>query len=115
MVGLENYFSEIIIKRRQYVLCSNQVATSKIMFTVLTYNLCIGLNESYLCPALNFVVGPASGMVQYRDLVFHPSVRSHQGAILLKALGGGISVPWTFFFLVLRMKDKIRVKMVLIH
>ena len=51
-------------------------------------HLRIGLNESYSCPAHNFVVGPASGMVQYRDLVFHPFVRSHQDAILLKALGG---------------------------
>ena len=27
----------------------------------------------------NFVVGPASGMVQYRDLVFHPFIQSTQG------------------------------------
>ena len=32
------------------------------------------------------------------DLVFHPFVWSHQGAILLKALGGDISVLWTHFF-----------------
>ena len=63
-----------------------------------TYSLCIGLNETYSCPAHNFVVGPALGMVRYKDLVFHPFVRSHQGAILLKALGGGISVLWTHFF-----------------
>ena len=61
---------------------------------------CIGLNETYLCPAHNFVVGPASGMVRYKDLVFHPFVRSHQGAILLKALDGGISVLWNISFLV---------------
>ena len=30
--------------------------------------------------------------------VFHPFVRSHQGAILPKALGGGINVLWTHFF-----------------
>ena len=48
--------------------------------------------------AHNFVVGPTSGMVRYKDLVFHPFVWSHQGAILLKALGGGISVLWTHFF-----------------
>ena len=60
--------------------------------------LCIGLNETYLCPAYNFVVVPASGMVRYKDLVFHPFVRAHQGAILLKALRGGISVLWTHFF-----------------
>ena len=32
------------------------------------------------------------------DLVFHLFVQSHQGAILFKALGGGISVPWAHFF-----------------
>ena len=71
----------MIIKLRQCVLHKSHVATSKVKFTVHTYNLCIGLNETYLCPAHNFVVGPAPGMVQYRDLVFHPFVRSHQGAI----------------------------------
>ena len=71
---------------------------SKVKFTVRTYSLCIDLNETYSCPAHNFVVGPASGMVRYKDLVFHPFVRSHQGAILLKALSGGISVLWTHFF-----------------
>ena len=72
--------------------------TSKVKFTVRTYSLCTGLNETYSCPAHNFVVGPDSGMVRYKVLVFHPFVRSHQGAILLKALGGGISVLWTHFF-----------------
>ena len=62
------------------------------------YNLCIGLNETYSCLAHNLVVGPVPGMVQYRDLVFHPFVQSHQGAILLKVLDGGISVLWTHFF-----------------
>ena len=51
-----------------------------------------------ICPAHNFVVGPASGIVLYEDLVFHPFVRSHLGTILLKALDGGISVLWTHFF-----------------
>ena len=88
----------MIIKPRQCVPFKNYVATSKVKFTVCTYSLFIGLNETYLCPAHNFVVGPASGMVRYKDLVFHPFVRSHQGAILLKALGGGISVLWTHFF-----------------
>ena len=97
MAGLENYLPQMIIKRKQYILCKNQVATSKVKFTVRTYCLCIGLNECYSCPAHNFVVGSASGMVQYRDLVFHPFVQSHQGAILLKALGRGICVPWTHF------------------
>ena len=41
---------------------------------------------------------PASGNERYRDLVFHPFVRPHQGAILLKALGGGIGALWTHFF-----------------
>ena len=44
---------------------------SRVKFTVRTLSLRIGLNETYLCPAHNFVVGPASGMVQYKDLVFH--------------------------------------------
>ena len=65
---------------------------------VHTYSLCIGLNETYSCPACEFVVGPAPGMVLYRDLVFHPFLQYHQGTIVLKALGGGISVLWTHFF-----------------
>ena len=97
LVGSENYLALMIKKPRQCVLCKNHVATSKVRFTVRTYSLCKGLNDTYLCPAHNFVVGPASGMVRYKDLVFH-FIRSHQGAILLKALGGGISVLWTHFF-----------------
>ena len=85
----------MIIKPRQCGLCKNHIATSKVKFTVRTYSLCIGLNETYLCPPHNFVVWPASGMVRYKDLVFHPFVRSHQGAVLLKALRGGIIVLWT--------------------
>ena len=77
MVGLENYLVQMIMKRRQHVLCKNEVVTSKIKFTVRAYTLCIGLNESYLCWAHYFVVGPASEMMQYRDLVFHLFVRSH--------------------------------------
>ena len=87
----------MIIKTRHCVLCKNHFATSKVKFTVCTHSLCIGLYETYLCPAHNFVVGSASGMGQYRDLVFHSFVQSHQGAILLRALGGGISVLWTHF------------------
>ena len=98
MAGFENYLAQMIIKPRQCVLCKNHVAMSKVKFTVRTYSLCIGLNETYLCPAYTFVVGPASGMVGYKNLVFHPFVRPHQGTILLKALGGGISVLWTHFF-----------------
>ena len=71
---------------------------SKVKFTVRTYSLCIGLNETYSCPAHNFVVGPASRIVRYKDLVFHPFVRSYQGAILLKAIGRGMSFVWTHFF-----------------
>ena len=67
-------------------------------FTNRTYSLCLGLNETYSCPAHDFVVGPASGMVQYRDLVFHPFARSHQGIILPKAPGGDTNVLWTNFF-----------------
>ena len=87
----------MIIKSRQCGLCKNHAATSKVRFTVRTYILCIGLNETYLRPAHNFVVGPASGMVRYKDPVFHPFVWSHEGDILLKALGWGISVLWTHF------------------
>ena len=88
----------MITKTRQCVLCKNRVGASKVKFSVLTYSLCIGLNETISCPAHDFVAGPAAGMVRYRYLVFHPFVRSHQGAILLKALGGGISALWTQFF-----------------
>ena len=98
MVGFENYMAQMIIKPRKYVLCKNHVATSKVKFTGRTYSLCISLNETYLCPAYNFVVRPASGMGRYKDLVSHPFVWSHEGAIILKALGGGISVLWTHFF-----------------
>ena len=59
MVGLENYLAQMIIKTRHCVLCKNHVATPKVRFTVHSYNLCIGLNETYSCLALNFVVGPA--------------------------------------------------------
>ena len=70
----------------------NHVTRSKVKVTVYTYSysLCIGLNETYSCPAHNFVVGPVPGMVRYRDLVFNPFVWSHQGAISLKALGGAL-------------------------
>ena len=98
MVGFENYLAQMIIKPIQYVLCKNHIARSKVKFTVPTYSLCIGLNETYSCPAHNFVVGPTSGMVRYKDLVFHPFVWSHQGTILLKALGESISVLWPHFF-----------------
>ena len=101
MVRFENYLAQMTIKTRHCILCMNHVGTSKIKFTVRTFNLCIGLNETYLCPAHNFVAGPASGMVRYKDLGFHSFVRSHQGAILLKALGGGISVLKHISFLVL--------------
>ena len=79
-------------------LMQGPCATSKVKFTLRTYSLCRGLNETFLCPANNFVVGPASGTVLYKDLVFYPFVRSHQGASLLKALGGGISTLGTHFF-----------------
>ena len=78
MLGLENYLAEMIIKTRQWVLCKNYVATSNVKFTVRTYSLCIGLNETYSCPADNFVVGAAPGMVRYRDLVLHPFLRFDQ-------------------------------------
>ena len=70
MAGFKNYLAQMIIKPRQCVLCKNHVATSNVIITVRTYSLFIGLNETYLCPAHNFVVGPASGMVRYKDLVF---------------------------------------------
>ena len=72
MVGFENYLAQMIIKTRQCVLYKSHVATLKAKFTVRTYILCIGLNETYLSPAHNFVVGPASGMMRYRNLVFLP-------------------------------------------
>ena len=103
MVGFENYLAQMIIKTRHCVLCKNHISTSQVRFTVCTYSLCIGLNETYSYSVHNFVVGPASGMVLYRDLVFHPFVRSHQGAIFLKAPGGGISVLCTHFFSSLKL------------
>ena len=72
MVGFGKNLIQMIINTKQYVLCKKRVATSKVKFTVHTYSLCIGLNETYSCPAHDFVAEPASGMVQYRDLVFHP-------------------------------------------
>ena len=59
MVGLEDYLAQMIVKTRQYVLCKNHVATSKIKFKVRTYSLCIGLHETYSYLTHNFVVGPA--------------------------------------------------------
>ena len=94
IVRFENYLAQMTIKTRHSILCMNHVATSKVKVTVRTYNLCIGLNETYLCPAHNFVVGPASGMVRYKDLGFHPFVWSH----LTQGTRRGISVLWTHFF-----------------
>ena len=65
IVGLDNYLAQMIFKTRQCVLCMNHVATSKVKFTVRTYSLCIGLNETYSCRAHNFVVAPAPGMGSY--------------------------------------------------
>ena len=95
--GFENYMAQMIIKARQFVLWKNNLATSKINFTVSTYSLCTGLNETYLCPAHNFIVGPALGMVQYRDLVFHPFIRSYQGTVLLNDFAGA-SVSYGHIF-----------------
>ena len=96
-MGLENYLAQMIIKTMypvQEPLCYDKGKVHSLHLH-LTY---IDLNETYSCPAHNFVVGPAPGMVRYRDLVFHTCVRSHQGAFLLKALGGDISVLWIHFF-----------------
>ena len=67
--------SKVKVTVYTYNLCKNHVATSKVKFTVRTYSLCTGFSETCSCPAHNFVLAPASGMVQYRDPVFHPSVR----------------------------------------
>ena len=64
----------MIIKTNQCVLCKNPVATIKVKFTVTTYSLCIGFSETCPCPAHDFVVAPASGMVRYRDPVSHSFV-----------------------------------------
>ena len=47
---------------------------------------------------ITWLLGLPQGWCDKRDLVFLPFVQSHQGVILLKALGGGISVLWTHFF-----------------
>ena len=100
MVGFENNLAQMIFKTRQCVLCENHVVTSKVKFTVRTYSLWIGFSVSCSCPALSFVVAPASDMVRYKNPGF-PSVRtSHQGGILVKAPGGGISVLFHISFLV---------------
>ena len=69
MVGFKNDLVQMIINPRQCVLFKNHGAMSMVRFTICTYSG-IGVNETYLCPAHNFVVGPASGMVRYKDLVF---------------------------------------------
>ena len=98
MVGFENYLAQMIAKTRQCVLCKNHVATSKVKFKVCTYSLCIGLNEIYSYSADNFVVGPAPGMVRYRDLVFHPFIWSHQGALTQGTRWGHQCPMDTFLF-----------------
>ena len=112
MVGFENYLAQMIIKTRHCVLYKNHVATSKVKFTVRIYSFCIGLNETYLFLARNFVVGPASGMVQFKDLVFHPVVRSSQGTILLEALGRASVSKGHIFFLV---KNKLAQMIIMIR
>ena len=61
----------MIITTRQCVMCKNHVAKLKVVVTVCTYSLCLGFSETCLCPPHNFVVMHASGVVSYRDLVFH--------------------------------------------
>ena len=51
----------MIMTTKRCVVCKNHVAMSKVKVTVCTYSLCIGLNETYSCPAHNIVIGPASG------------------------------------------------------
>ena len=63
MVGYENYSAQIVIKTRHCVLYKNRVATSEVKFTVRIHILCVGFSETCSCPAHNFVVAPASGMV----------------------------------------------------
>ena len=78
---------------------------SKIKFTVHTYSLCISLNETCSYPAHSFVVGPASGMVLYKDLVFYLFVRCHQGAVLLKA-GASVSYGHMSFLVIFKIMSK---------
>ena len=70
MIGFENFIGRNYHPDKTIccVLCKNHVATSKVKFTVCTYSLCLGLNDSYSCPAQSFVVGPSSGIVQGSDL-----------------------------------------------
>ena len=63
MVGFENYLAQMVITTRQNVMCKNYVARSKVKVTACTYSLCIGLNETCSCPAHNFVIKHASGMM----------------------------------------------------
>ena len=72
---------------------------SKVKFTVCTYSLCICINETYLYPAHNFVVGPASGIMRYKDLVFHPFVRLPLRRYLTQGTRRGHQCPMdTFLF-----------------
>ena len=77
IVGFGNYLAQIIINdnvsfARTMLLCQMSIFVIfviltmklKVKFTVRTYNLCIGINETYSCLAHNFVVGPASRIVR---------------------------------------------------
>ena len=67
MVEFENYLAQMIVSK-------NHVATSKVKFTVRTYSLCIGLNETYSCPAHNLLLGLPQG---WYDIGIWFSIRSY--------------------------------------
>ena len=99
MEGFENYLAQMIIKTRHCALYKNHVATSKVKFTVRTYCLCIGLTETYSSIhvwLITLLLGLPQGWCDIR--IWFSILRSHQGSILLKALGGGNSVLWTHLF-----------------
>ena len=56
MVGFENNLAQIIIMIRRCVANKNHVASLKVKVTVRSRTLCIGFNETCLCPADYFVM-----------------------------------------------------------
>ena len=91
IVGFENYFAESISVTRRCVACKNPVPRSKVK--VLADTLSLGIPES--CPTHNFVKKLLGFETYLAEKII---TTAHLGAILLKALGGGIIVLWTHFF-----------------
>ena len=59
---------------------------------------CPRIPTQYTTPAHNFVVGPVSGVVRYKNLVFPSVCMVPLRRYLTQGTSGGISVLWTHFF-----------------